>query len=82
MQRGSAGECVFDLSAKMRLRVLSQRAEVCVRISIDAKLRDAMLEAGKKFVVDGSFNIDTLDCNAHATRIGKGAVSDTFNGSV
>ena len=45
-----------------------QRAEVCVWISINAKLRDAMLQAGKKFVIDGRFNIHTFDCNAHASR--------------
>ena len=34
MQRGSAGECVFDLGAKIGLSVLSERAEVRVWISI------------------------------------------------
>ena len=43
VKRGSAGECVFDLGAKIRFRVLGQRAEVCIWISINAKLRDAML---------------------------------------
>ena len=41
-----------------------------------------MLQAGKKFVMDGRFNIYTLDGNAHASRIGKGAIGNSFDGSV
>ena len=81
VQRGSAGECVFNLGTNIRLRVLSQREEVCVWASVNAKRRDAMLQACKKLVKDGRFNIDTFYCNAHASRIGKGAISDSFNSS-
>ncbi len=67
VQRGSAGECIFNLGAKIRLRILRQRAEVRVGTSIDAKLRDALLQASKKFVVNGSFNVCTLHCDAYAS---------------
>src|ERR1700760_3202804 len=63
VQRGSARECVFDLGMDIRSRVLSQREEVRVWISINAQHRDPMLEAGKKIIMDGRFTQHTFYCN-------------------
>ena len=46
VQCGSAGECVFDLGTKIGLCIRSQRAEVCVWISIDD-------EASRGVALDG-----------------------------
>jgi hypothetical protein len=61
----TAGECVRYLGAQQAGFVAGNGAEVCIGFQSDTKRRYSLLEAKKKLLVDGHFDIDPLNTNTH-----------------